>query len=111
VKNPSFLLILTKDGDYMGKKQRILFYICIAVIVFSITMATLIVHQSKLNINTATKQELMIIPELRGNGILAQRIIEYREKYGKFHRTEELLNIDGIGEKRYRIIIKYVRCD
>lgn len=52
-----------------------------------------------LNLNTATKEQLMVI-----NGIgesFADRIIEYRESHGGFQSVEELRNISGIGEKRY----------
>lgn len=52
-----------------------------------------------LNLNTATKEQLMVI-----NGIgesFADRIIEYRESHGGFQSVEELRNISGIGEKHY----------
>ena len=51
----------------------------------------------KLDINTATKAELI---KLHGIGQkLAERIIEYREKCGGFEAIEELSIIPGISEK------------
>ena len=51
--------------------------------------------EGKLNINTATAEELML---LNGIGeVLAQRIVEYREEHGPFNQPSDLLNVKGIG--------------
>ena len=50
----------------------------------------------KVNINTASKSELM---KLKGVGKeLAEKIIEYREKNGPFKKPEEIRKITGIGK-------------
>ncbi len=36
--------------------------------------------------------------------VIAERIIEYREENGGFSSTEEIMNVKGIGEKRYENI-------
>ena len=52
---------------------------------------------SRININSATSQELQT---LRGIGpALAQRIIEYRQISGGFSTVDDLTNVKGIGEK------------
>ncbi len=52
---------------------------------------------SRININTATSQELQT---LRGIGpALAQRIIEYRQTSGEFSTIDDLKNVKGIGAK------------
>lgn len=59
-----------------------------------------------LNINTATKEELILL-----NGIgeaFAERIITYRNTYGDFRNTEEIMNVYGIGEKLYEVILPYI---
>ena len=53
----------------------------------------------KVNINFAGKEELMTLPgvgEAKADAILA-----YREEFGWFASTEEIMNITGIKEKMY----------
>ena len=50
-----------------------------------------------LDINSATAAQL---EELNGIGaVLAGNIVEYREKNGNFTSVDELLKVEGIGEK------------
>lgn len=61
----------------------------------------------KVNINTATKEQLA--DALDGIGdTLAQRIVEYRESHGGFDSIEEIMNVSGIGEKRYAAIKDHI---
>lgn len=52
-----------------------------------------------ININTADKATLDTLPNI--GEVKAQAIIDYRNKYGKFLSTEEIMNVNGIGEKTY----------
>ncbi len=63
--------------------------------------------EQKVNVNTATKEELETIPGI--GPALAERIIEYRNKNGKFKSVEELKNVSGIGDKKFENIKEKVR--
>jgi competence protein ComEA len=56
----------------------------------------------KVNINTASAREMEQLPGI--GKIIAERIVAYREQYGRFRRPEELLMVNGVSEKRFRAI-------
>ena len=54
---------------------------------------------SLVNINTADAAELVRLPGV--GGILAERILQYREEHGLFTSPEDIMNVSGIGEAKY----------
>jgi competence protein ComEA len=51
------------------------------------------------NLNTATAAELEALPGIGAS--TAARIVEYRQKNGPFKKIEELMNVQGVGEKSF----------
>jgi competence protein ComEA len=51
------------------------------------------------NLNTATLAQLDTLPGV--GPVLAQRIIDHRERHGAFRAVGDLRQVDGIGEARY----------
>lgn len=62
---------------------------------------------SKVNINTATAEELTTLPGVGPS--TAQAIIEDRQKNGKFTSAEDLMRVSGIGEKKFAKMKDYLR--
>jgi len=62
--------------------------------------------QKKININSATKNELMKLPGI--GEATAERIILYREEKGLFKHINEMKNVKGIGEKKFNKLKPYI---
>ena len=58
--------------------------------------------KAKININTASATELEALP--RVGPVVAQRIVDYRTKNGNFKKVEEIMKVQGIGEKIFEQI-------
>ena len=60
----------------------------------------------KVNINQASAVQLAYLPRIGAKA--ADRIVEYRKAHGAFSRTEELMEVKGVGERRYGELKPYV---
>ena len=52
-----------------------------------------------IDLNTATQLQLETLPGVGPE--LAKRILAYREENGRFVSVEQLMDVEGIGEKRF----------
>lgn len=59
-----------------------------------------------IDINRADAKQLTALPGI--GEVLAGRIVAYREENGNFLSTQELQNVDGIGEKRLDAILDLI---
>ena len=82
-----------------NRKLTVLLVLAVLICVF-LTLPALAAEKAaekKVNINTATAEELIT---LKGIGEKkAHAILEYREVHGLFKTIDDLKNIKGIGEK------------
>lgn len=62
-----------------------------------------------ININTATKEEITKLPGI--GDVISQRIIDYRNEYGRFDSIDELQNVKGIGSVVFNKIKNLVTVD
>lgn len=64
-------------------------------------------EERKVNINTATAEQLTVIPGV--GEVLAERIVGYRKTSGSFHSPRDLMNVKGVGEKKLEQMSDYVK--
>lgn len=59
-------------------------------------------NTEKININTADAETLMKLPGIGEK--MSERIIETRNRMGGYKAIEDILNVEGIGEKKFQKI-------
>lgn len=78
---------IPKDPSDLCQKNRKFSAAC--------NFSNILVSQERLNINTATEEELMTLPGVGRQ--VAQNIVEYREYIGGFKKVEDLALVSGVG--------------
>lgn len=64
------------------------------------------VTQQKININTATSEELQTLDGI--GPVTAEKILTYRDRNGAFQNIEDLKNVDGIGDKTFENLKEHI---
>lgn len=62
--------------------------------------------EKKININTAKAEDLELLPGIKET--MANRIIDYRTRNGNFKKVEDIMNVKGIGEKKFANMKDYI---
>ena len=87
-------------------RSKCLILLLFLLISFSTALAEKHPPAKPIDLNMANVKELQ---ELPGVGpVTAQRIIDLREKSGRFHRVEDLLAVRGISQKKLDAMRPYV---
>lgn len=66
-------------------------------------------NKEKVNINTATLEGLASLPRIGPK--IAERIMAYRNNYGRFKSIEEIMKVKGIGPKTFEKIKEMITVD
>lgn len=72
--------------------------VCLSLLLVLAFVASPVFAVQKINLNTATVSQLSELPGIGGK--TAQKIVDYRSK-NKFLKVEDLLNVKGIGQKKF----------
>ena len=83
-----------------AQRHKVLAFGLAAVLValsFAPVYAQSTAPKARININTAPVSELETLPRIGPK--VAQRIVDFRTKNGNFKKVEEIMKVQGIGEK------------
>ena len=58
------------------------------------------------NVNSANAEQLALLPRVGPS--VAQRIVDFRKENGPFKSPEDLMLVQGIGEKTYQLLKPYL---
>lgn len=85
----------------MIKIKKTLAVVSIFAILMTFSLNVYAQEKGMVNINTATVKELV---QLKGVGNqYAQKIVEYREAKGPFQKPEDIMKVQGVGQKTWEI--------
>ena len=81
--------------------------VAVVALVIALSMAGMAsAADGKVNVNTATAEQLELLPRI--GPAVAKRIIDYREAEGPFRQLEDLMLVEGIGDKTFDLLRPYV---
>ncbi|MBW2558810.1 MAG: ComEA family DNA-binding protein [Deltaproteobacteria bacterium] len=85
----------------MKNYKRILVVLFVVLFVISMVPLVLADEGKKININTATVEELVNLDRIGPK--YAERIVQYRETNGPFVKVEDIVMVKGIGAKTLEV--------
>lgn len=80
----------------------------LAFLILTITTAAF-ADTGVVNINTADATQLAYLPRVGAKA--AQAIVTWRTAHGPFHKTTDLMQVKGFGEKRFEKLSAYLAVD
>lgn len=65
------------------------------------------IAENSIDLNSASMEELIALPGI--GEVTAERIIQFRETKGRFRKIEDIMNVKGIGKKKFENIKPYIK--
>jgi competence protein ComEA len=104
--DPRLEQTVTPPKEIYMTQFRISFLALVALVASAMLGVSAMQPEDPININTATEEQLTELPRI--GEVTAARIVKWREENGPFASTEELMNVQGIGERLYERIRPHV---
>jgi comEA protein len=92
-----------------AKLSSILVALCLLLIAASVQAEDSSQSRGVVNINTASVDQLVLLPRIGPS--TAQRVVDFRQENGRFKKPEELMLVQGIGERTFEMLLPYVTVD
>jgi competence protein ComEA len=89
----------------MNRSRRLIGSVLLAGLLLA-ALPTFAAEARRVNVNTADAAQLALLPRVGPS--VAQKIIDFRKENGPFKSAEDLMLVQGIGEKTYQLLKPYV---
>lgn len=89
----------------MNRSRRLIGSVILAGLVLA-ALPTFAAEARKVNINTADAAQLALLPRVGPS--VAQKIVDFRKENGPFKSAEDLMLVQGIGEKTFQLLKPYL---
>jgi competence protein ComEA len=93
----------------MRNRKNVLALLLVTVLVLAFTSALWAEDTGKININTASVEEIAKLEKIGPS--YADRIVQYRKEHGPFEKPEDLMKVKGIGPKTFELNKKKITVD
>ena len=90
----------------MNRTRRLIGSLILAGLVLAALPTLAAESRRVVNVNTADASQLALLP--RVGPAVAQRILDFRKENGPFKSPEDLMLVQGIGEKTYQLLKPYL---
>lgn len=89
----------------MNRNRRLIHSVILAGLVLA-ALPTFAAEARRVNINTADAAQLALLPRVGPS--VAQKILDFRKENGPFKSAEDLMLVQGIGEKTFQLLKPYL---
>jgi competence protein ComEA len=91
--------------NHMNRTHRIAGILVLAGLLFTV-LPGFAAEGRKVNINSANAEQLALLPRVGPS--VAQKIIDFRKENGPFKSAEDLMLVQGVGEKTFQLLKPYL---